>query len=53
MRELRCRFVHDHMKMKLQRQHVKNEKRKKLRIEASETLMLKTRRKLQRRLGSS
>lgn len=37
-------------KWKLQRQHVK---RKKLRIEASETLLLKTRRKLQGRLGSS
>lgn len=53
MHELRCRFEHNQMKMKLQRQHVKNGKRKKFRIEASETLLLKTGRKLQRRLGSS
>ena len=33
--------------MKLQRQHVKNEKGKKHRTEASETLMLRKRRKLQ------
>lgn len=33
--------------MKLQRQHVKNEKRKKLKIETSETLTLRKRRKLQ------
>lgn len=44
--ELRCKFQHDEMKMKLQRQHVKNEKGKKLKTEASETLTLRKRRKL-------